>query len=69
MAAGFSGGSQAGPWPAGSGALWPHCHPERSKGSQATEKMRFFAVLRMTIVVKGEFLHYPLLATSINLFS
>jgi hypothetical protein len=31
------------------------CHPERSEGSQASENTRFFATLRMTIVVTGEF--------------
>jgi hypothetical protein len=34
---------------------WFFCHPERSEGSQPSENTRFFALLRMTIVVKGEF--------------
>jgi hypothetical protein len=50
---------------------WFFCHPERSEGSQASENSRFFATLRMTMVVNGEFCkslkrkklpttHYPL---------
>jgi hypothetical protein len=31
------------------------CHPERSEGSQPPENARFFAPLRMTIVVNEEF--------------
>jgi hypothetical protein len=31
------------------------CHPERSEGSQPSENTRFFAPLRMTMVVKKEF--------------
>jgi hypothetical protein len=31
------------------------CHPERSEGSQPSENTRFFAPLRMTIVVNKEF--------------
>ena len=34
---------------------WFFCHPERSEGSQPSENTRFFASLRMTIVVNGEF--------------
>jgi hypothetical protein len=31
------------------------CHPEQREGSQSFEKSRFFAALRMTKVVNGEF--------------
>jgi hypothetical protein len=31
------------------------CHPERSEGSQVFGKTRFFAVLRMTILVFQDF--------------
>jgi hypothetical protein len=31
------------------------CHPERSEGSQLAENKRFFAALRMTMFVNGEF--------------
>jgi hypothetical protein len=31
------------------------CHPERSEGSQPSEETRFFATLRMTRVINGEF--------------
>jgi hypothetical protein len=34
------------------------CHPERSEGSHAFEKARFFASLRMTIKVKRFMTHH-----------
>jgi hypothetical protein len=46
-------GKKISPWPKSIQNLF--CHPERSEGSQLMEKVRFFAALRMTLLVKLRF--------------